>query len=187
MVLFALTVLAIVACCAIFVFSNRGGDDTNTKIHDASLGEDYEALLRRAKALTDKYKELTGGADLPSDLALSTAIGQIPTHTNPSISQQATAVISPKIAAAAGDAEAGTAADLVIGMAQDTDAKNFVSPPLLLMVLDVLDACSVTFHVGLIRCFLLHVCRRSSANLCAGEHSSDSGVPTGCCTVLLSA
>jgi hypothetical protein len=125
-VLFALTVLAIIACCAIFVFSHRDRDETNAKIHDAALGEDYEALLRRAKALTSKYQELTGRSDLPHDLTPSTAIVQSTEHTNPSIGQQQNSQIPPKSSAGAG-AGASSSADLVIGMAQDTDPKNFVS------------------------------------------------------------
>jgi hypothetical protein len=126
-VLFALTVLAIIACCAIFVFSHRDRDETNAKIHDAALGEDYEALLRRAKALTSKYQELTGRTDLPHDLTPNTAITQSTENTNPSIGQQQNSPPMPPKSSAGSSAGASSSADLVIGMAQDTDPKNFVS------------------------------------------------------------
>ena len=54
--LLAVTVLAIIACCAIFVLSSESGE-VSIKMHDAALGEDDEALLRRAKALTSKYQQ----------------------------------------------------------------------------------------------------------------------------------
>jgi hypothetical protein len=120
-VLFAIIVLAITACCAIFVFSHRDHDAANTKIHDGVLGEDYEALLRRAKALTSKYQELTGRTDLPNDLAPSTTTPQNTGHTNPGNNP-----MSLRLSAVA-SASASGAVDLVIGMAQDTDPKNFVS------------------------------------------------------------
>ena len=79
---------------------------------DAIHIKEYEALLIRAKELTDKYKDLASGAIiLPSAVSpTASAGGGVGNLRSPNV--HSGSVIEK--------------ADLVLGMAQDTDPKNLV-------------------------------------------------------------
>ena len=78
---------------------------------DAIHIKEYEALLIRAKELTDKYKDLASGAILPSAVSpTASGGGGVGNLRSPNV--HSGSVIEK--------------ADLVLGMAQDTDPKNLV-------------------------------------------------------------
>jgi hypothetical protein len=112
-----LLVFAVTLVCAALVIVHN-----NSAAHEQSIGngEEYAVLLRRAKALADKYKELTGGTDLPPDLNLRGNV-KAPSTVVP-IATKSDSISSSAVSSTPGDLK-----DLVIGMAQDTDPKNLVS------------------------------------------------------------
>jgi hypothetical protein len=116
--------------------------------------EEYAALLRRAKALTAKYSELTG-RDVPEQLHqnLKTVAEQRPASQG-AISGLTNAIFN-----------RGANKDLVIGMAQDTDAKNFVSRPLLFLTLRDLTMVLLTLPGGVLQV-------ASKVNVCQIEYGS---------------
>jgi hypothetical protein len=105
-----------------------------------ATSEEYAALLRRAKALTAKYSELTG-RDVPEQLNqnLKTVAEQRPASPG-AVSGLANAIFN-----------RGANKDLVIGMAQDTDAKNFVSRPLRFLILRDLTTVLLTLPGGVLQ------------------------------------
>jgi hypothetical protein len=105
-----------------------------------ATSEEYSALLRRAKALAAKYSELTG-RDVPEQLTqnLKTVAEQRP--ANPGAVSGLTNAIFNR----------GANKDLVIGMAQDTDAKNFVSRPSRFFLLHDLTTVLITLPGGVLQ------------------------------------
>ena len=88
---------------------------------------EYERLLNRAKELTTKYKDLTGGTILPEELQQRYAVKAAATTGDAAvIPSTAVLPIGTSITANA-KAKATATRDLVLGMAQDTDPKNLVS------------------------------------------------------------
>lgn len=78
--------------------------------------KDYEALLLRAKVLTDKYKDLSAGKSVPPIAVANPDLG----HLRSSYVRSTNAIEK---------------SDLILGMAQDTDPKNLVRiPPLIQQV-----------------------------------------------------
>lgn len=98
----ALVGLLVLSALLISVLYARASTGESTP-HNTDNSEEYAALLRRAKALTEKYSELTGRAIRePHELDESKVSNQI------------------------GDGAGKGSKNLVIGMAQDTDSKNLV-------------------------------------------------------------
>lgn len=99
--------LVVVTCVVMFVifglFSYQRDERSAT---DSIHLREYEALLVRAKELTDKYKNLAGTI-VPPTVSTSAGIGHLRSLDKPS----------------GGSVDK---ADLVLGMAQDTDPKNLV-------------------------------------------------------------
>ena len=112
--------------------------------------KEYEHLLSRAKELTSKYKALTGLQALPSDLTfntitqnkqvltadasvskLSSSFDSLSMHPRVPLTGSAGThiggVTTGAVASAVTTVTAAASDDLVLGMAQDTDAKNLVS------------------------------------------------------------
>jgi len=78
---------------------------------DAIHIKEYEALLIRAKELTDKYKNLASGATVPSVVSPTVSAGGGLGNLRSSYLHSGSVVEK---------------TDLVLGMAQDTDPKNLV-------------------------------------------------------------
>ncbi len=78
---------------------------------DAIHIKEYEALLIRAKELTDKYKNLASGTTVPSVVSPTVSVGGGLGNLRSSYLHSGSVVEK---------------ADLVLGMAQDTDPKNLV-------------------------------------------------------------
>lgn len=101
--LVGLVVLTVILISVYYARASAGGSTTR----NTNYSEEYEALLRRAKALTEKYSELTGRAPKVDET-------KIPDHSG-----------NANTVAIAGSAGKNSK-DMVIGMAQDTDSKNLV-------------------------------------------------------------
>lgn len=106
--------------------------------------KEYAELLRKAKLLTAKYSELTGGG-LSQDLAKVES-----THSSTSSTVDTNDILSMK----------GTK-DMIIGMAQDTDPKNFVR----LTVFVSKPWCSLAVTAN---CSMYRLC---SASRCGGKRT----------------
>ncbi|KAJ1422539.1 hypothetical protein B484DRAFT_452314 [Ochromonadaceae sp. CCMP2298] len=113
--LFAVGIAMLVVIIVVFNYKNDVGVTTNERKNAAM--QDYKQLLGRAKQLQAKYKDLTGASQLPDELSIAAAVEVVPTPVT--LQRNASAgSLSP-----VGPSAAST--DLVLGMAQDTDPKNF--------------------------------------------------------------
>lgn len=111
--LLVMAVGVMLVCCFAFELNRK-------KDHRVSGGQssEYAALLRRAKELTNKYQELTDAPPLSSRLSVPEVLVNEKEKIANNINAKHLSF---------GNQLSLANKDLVIGMAQDTDAKNFVS------------------------------------------------------------
>ena len=121
-----IVVLILLACFVMLAFYHKEVVAGESQI---SAHSEYEALLHRAKVLTEKYKELTGS--LPPDTPLSGGGSGSGISLNPVVSLRGQGPGDTYTSSSAAKVDKrmvkAYTKDLVLGMAQDTDAKNFVS------------------------------------------------------------